>query len=321
MDGIDLVGNLNMDLVIRGFARLPGWGREEIGSDCDLYPSGQAGYTAFALRALGLGVRLAANVGDDDWGGRILGALGAAGVDCAGVERRPGSRTGVTVACVRQDGERAFVSYYGCLMDFDAACLGRAAASLSPEPRVLALCGLNALPNLPLAEVGALFARARRAGGRTALDTGWDPMGWPRTRVAALRGLLREVSVFLPNAEEATALTGLADPAEAARDLAGCGASLVVVKLGPGGSLAFGEGLGPAGARVPAPAARVVDAVGAGDVYNAGFIAGLAEDVDPEGCMALGTAAASLYISRAADRFPSRGEVDLAARAAAKEAP
>lgn len=319
MAGVDLIGNLNMDLVIRGFRRLPQWGREEIGDGCSLFPSGQAGYTAFALRGLGVPVRLAANAGSDDWGELIVRGLETAGADCSGVERRPGARTGITVACVRGDGERAFVSYYGCLMDFDGSALRRTRVSLAVHPDILALCGLNALPNLPIAEVESLFAETRRSGGRTLLDTGWDPLGWGGERVVALRRLLSEVTVFLPNAEEATALTGLEDPLEAARDLVGCGARLVVVKLGPDGSLALGEGTGPEGSRMPALPVAVVDAVGAGDSYNAGFMAAMAGGARLRECMALGTATASIYISRAEGRFPARAEADAAARALLEE--
>jgi sugar/nucleoside kinase (ribokinase family) len=303
--GIDIVGNLNMDLVIRGLPALPAWGQEVIGDDCVLLPSGQAGYTSFALRRLDVPVRLVANVGDDTWGAGIKGALEDAGVDCRGVEARRGSRTGISVACVRGDGERAFVSYYGCLMDFDGDSIRRNEGFI-PSPKLLACCGLSALPNLSPLEVEELFGETRRAGGRTVLDTGWDPMGWKEPRLGELRRLLREVSVFIPNIDEARALTGVWNVDEAAAAILGYGAETVVIKLGSEGSAAYGAGIRES---IPALGVKVFDAVGAGDVYNAGFMWGMLSDDSLRDCMILGSAAATLYISRDRDRFPLGAEV------------
>jgi ribokinase len=307
--GIDIVGNLNMDLVIRGLPRMPAWGQEVIGDDCVLLPSGQAGYTSFALRRLGIPVRLVANVGDDPWGSGIKAALEAVGVDCRGVEARKGSRTGISVACVREDGERAFVSYYGCLMEFDGDAIRRNRGFI-PSPSILAFCGLNTFPKLSPLHVEELFRETRRGGGTTLLDTGWDPLGWKEPHLGELRHLLREVSVFIPNIDEAKAITGCENADEAARALLDHGVGLVVVKLGAQGSLALGAGIRES---IPALSVRVFDAVGAGDVYNAGFMTGMLRGESVRDCMIFGSAAASLYISRDRDRFPLHEEVVRAA--------
>jgi sugar/nucleoside kinase (ribokinase family) len=59
----------------------------------------------------------------------------------------------------------------------------------------------------------------------------------------------------------------------------------------------------------------VLDAVGAGDVYVAGFVFGMLGGMAVPDCMGLGSAAASLYISRERERFPALPEVLAAARA------
>ncbi|MCX7024576.1 MAG: carbohydrate kinase family protein [Spirochaetes bacterium] len=309
MAGIDIIGNLNMDLVIRGLPGMPAWGQEVIGDDCILLPSGQAGYTSFALRRLGIPVRLVANVGDDPWGSSIREALAAAGVDCRGVEARKGSHTGISVACVRDDGERAFVSYYGCLMEFDGDMIRRNRGFI-PSPDILAFCGLNTFPNLSPLHVEEIFRETRLRGGETVLDTGWDPLGWKEPRIGELRHLLSEVSVFIPNIDEAKAITGRESADEAAKALLDYGAGLVVVKLGAQGSMALGAGICES---IPALPVRVFDAVGAGDVYNAGFMTGMLRGDGLRDRMIFGSAAASLYISRDRDRFPSNHEVVRAA--------
>jgi ribokinase len=307
---VAMIGNLNMDLIIRGVPSPPEWGREVIGSGYSLVPAGQAAYSAFALRALGVPVRLVAGVGQDAWGRQILAALSGAGVDCRGVEVLAGTLTGITVALVRPDGERGFVSDYGALHAYGGQMIRRHEALLLGAP-VLAFCGLNTLPALPLEAVRELFRRARSSGARTVLDTGWDPYGWPDGRLEQLKGVLSEVSVFLPNREEAAAITGRDEPEAAAGALRDMGVELAVIKLGPEGSYALG---GSVEASQPALPVKVLDAVGAGDVYAGGFIFGMLRRMPVRDCMALGSAAAGLYVSRAHDRFPVLADVLAAAR-------
>ncbi len=115
---VGIIGNLNVDLVIRQVMCMPAWGTEVIGKNSDLYSSGQAGYASFALSALGLPVNIIANVGADFYGGMIINSLKAAGIDTSSISITEGKKTGITVAIVKPDGERAFVSDYGCLDDF-----------------------------------------------------------------------------------------------------------------------------------------------------------------------------------------------------------
>src|SRR6185295_10055360 len=121
-------------------------------------------------------------------------------------------------------------------------------------------------------------------------DTGWDPH--ERWDVA-----LDAFDVLLPNAEEALRLAGRADGdvEAAARDLARRG-PLVVVKLGADGALAT------TGDEVVRAAAKPVDAVettGAGDSFDAGFLAGRLNGDDLESVLALACACGALSTRRA----------------------
>jgi ribokinase len=108
-----VIGNLCVDLIIRGVSALPHWGQEVIGSSHALMSSGQAGYTAFALGRLGVPTSVVATVGDDLNGKKIIEDLITYSVDTDGVIIVPGGQTGITVAIIREDGERAFVSTLG----------------------------------------------------------------------------------------------------------------------------------------------------------------------------------------------------------------
>lgn len=307
---ICIVGNLNIDLIIRNVPGMPAWGQEVLGSDRLQACSGQAGYLAFALRRLGVPTTLIANLGDDLDGRQILDELTSFGVDLSGVEVTPNGRTGITVAIVRADGERAFVSDLGCLADFSEQMIQHN-WGLVNDAAVVCLVGLFCLPGLTLPAAARQMARAQEAGKIIMLDTGWDPANWPAATLGEMRGLLKHVSLFMPNWDEARAITGAATVEEAGQVLCTMGPETVVIKCGDLGSYARqGERCFWSPPRV----VRVQDAVGAGDVFNAGFLYALQQGWPLEACLAVGNSAASLYISATSDRFPQLAEVIAAAR-------
>jgi sugar/nucleoside kinase (ribokinase family) len=211
----------------------------------------------------------------------------------------------LTVAAVRPDGERAFVSDFAGLNHADEKVIERRWPRID-RAQTVCLLGIFSWPGLSLTRTAALFRRMRQAGKATMLDTGWDPGGWNPKTQDALRVLLAETTIFMPNLDEAAAITGSSDPVEAARRLALLGPELVVVKLGNQGSLALSAGRIIRQEAVPVD---VVDTVGAGDVFNAGFLHARERGEPLERCLRFGAATAAIYISRGRDRFPSAEEV------------
>ncbi len=136
-------------------------------------------------------------------------------------------------------------------------------------------------PGLP-----GLFARARSAGLTTSLDTNWDPSGDWR----GFDKLLPLVDVFLPNQNEALAISGASTLEDALHTLAQkCPA--VAVKCGSQGAYASQAGISAA---APALALQVVDTVGAGDNFDAGFLYGWLNGWSLEKTLRLATACGSL---------------------------
>jgi sugar/nucleoside kinase (ribokinase family) len=128
-------------------------------------------------------------------------------------------------------------------------------------------------PGLP-----ALFQRAHSLGLTTSLDTNYDPSEQWR----GFDELLAATNVFLPNEAEAKSLTGAASAEESAiklkRALSGVEGSrteMVAIKLGAQGAL----GASPSqSVRVDSIPVKVVDTVGAGDSFDAGFLYGYLND-------------------------------------------
>ena len=299
-----IVGNLTIDVIFRGITQMPEWGQEVL---CDVRTeavAGQAGGMAFACAKLGVRTEVVADVGEDTAGERIRRELGAAGVGIGGVTTVPGGTTPTTVALVRPDGERAFLSDLGRLRPIDAGMM------LQRWPReltssVVALVGTFNLPELDLHSAAELFAQVRRSGALTVFDPGWDPSDWSRDTVEGVRSVLAETDLFLPNLDEARALADRLDVGSVLSAISDVCPGVVVVKGGDAGSyLAVDDQV----VVVQSLPTKVDNAVGAGDVYDAGVIAGFLRGDDVLSSMSLATAAASLYVARRTDRFPTYEE-------------
>jgi sugar/nucleoside kinase (ribokinase family) len=300
-----VIGNLNVDLIMRGLDELPLWGQEVSATGRVEVSSGQAGYLAMALARLGVSVTVIGNVGADESGARLLVDLSQAGAWTDDVERSVTAATGLSVALVRCDGERAFVSEFGCLREFDEAMVRRHAGAFA-RARIVCFVGVFNLPSFGLDATTQLAAEARERGQVVMVDTGWDPHGWPPATVAAARELVAATDLLLVSDAESQALTGLADVREAASVLADWGAATVVIKCGSRG--AHGRDARVV-CDVPAMSTTVSDTVGAGDTFNAGLLVGCLESRNIVESIALGNAAAGLYCSREHARFPLANEV------------
>lgn len=144
---ICVIGNLNIDFVIRNVPKIPEWGQEVMGLGSDQFSSGQAGYLSMALARLGIPTSLIGNVGDDFHGRQILAELEAYGVSVEGVSCMGGAKTGISVAIVRADGERAFITDLGCLRVFSQKMVD-AHWNLVENASIVCLVGLFCTPGL-----------------------------------------------------------------------------------------------------------------------------------------------------------------------------
>jgi sugar/nucleoside kinase (ribokinase family) len=116
----------------------------------------------------------------------------------------------------------------------------------------------------------SLFRRAHGLGLSTSLDPNYDPS----ERWAGFDELLARTAIFLPNQQEALSLTRTTAIADAARKLARQ-TGVAAIKLGAAGALAA---QGDALVRASSIPVQVVDTVGAGDSFDAGFIYGYLHD-------------------------------------------
>ncbi len=300
MSRVTVIGGVQVDVVITPVGELPAPGESLHVEQMSFRVGGAAANAALALAEVGLPARLLGCVGDDHLGRWLTEQLAPLALD-GELHVLPGQATGLTVACEAPARDRTFLTYLGVNAAWQPAMLPDDA---SAAENVL-VCDYFCAPQLRGEATRELLAAARAQGGRTFFDTAWDAGGWPVATREEVLALLPHVDVFLPNEAEARALSGEAGPIErAASRLQQAGGGWVVVKLGARGSYACG----PEGQelRSQATPVRVVDSTGAGDAFNAGLIAALAEGSGWPEALRAGSDLAGRILARApGERQPS----------------
>ncbi|NUM48170.1 MAG: sugar kinase [Anaerolineales bacterium] len=276
-----VAGEINPDLILSGDV-VPVFGQVEKLVDTAALTVGSSS-VIFACGAARLGLRVAfvGVCGDDVFGRFMLEEMDKRGVDISHVIRIPGGQTGLTVI-LNTGADRAMLTHAGLIASLRADQLPDELLSQARHLHVASYFLQTALqPGLP-----DLFRRARALGLTTSLDTNWDPA----EQWTGVRELLPLTSVFLPNHTEARALTGETDPRAAASALASAGGT-VAVKLGADGALGV---QGDQVMQVSSIPVRVVDTVGAGDTFDAGFVYGFLQGWELETCLRLGAVCGAL---------------------------
>ncbi|HEY5386932.1 MAG TPA: sugar kinase [Thermoleophilia bacterium] len=282
-----VVGDVNPDVVVHGAPATLAYGQaEQLAQGGALTVGGSAGITACAAARLGLRTALAGVVGDDAGGRFMIDELARRGVDVGAVAIRADLATGLTVALARED-DRAIVTFPGCISALEAEMIDPALVAVA---RHVHASSFFLQPRLAPGLRG-LFQAAQSSGATTSLDLNWDPA---QTWDGGLADVLPAVDVLFVNATEAAAVSGAGDPSVAAAVLAARG-PLPVVKLGAAGALAHD---GCRLVHVSAPAVTVVDTVGAGDTFDAGFLCARLQGWDVSRSLALGVACGSLSARR-----------------------
>lgn len=293
-----VLGELNADLILRGDVE-PAWGQtEKLIDDATLTLGSSSAIFACGIARLGLSVAFAGIVGDDLVGHFCREQLAAQWIDTSGVVIDRTQRTGMTIILQRHD-DRAMLTLPGAI------------AALTPEqvkPALLAVAKhihvgsyyLQAAlqPGLP-----ELFAAARKRGATTSLDTNWDASGhW-----AGLGAIFGATDIFLPNETEACKIAGTDDWGKALDWLA-ARVPTVAIKRGADGAVAA---RGAERAEAVPPRVNVIDAVGAGDSFDAGFVYGFFQGWSLERTLRLAVACGALS-TRAAGGTPGQATLDEA---------
>jgi sugar/nucleoside kinase (ribokinase family) len=298
-----VVGDINPDVVVRGAPRELAFGQaEQLAEGAALGLGGSAAITACGAARLGLRTAIVGAVGDDAAGRLALDELARRGVDDSAVRVVQETASGLSVH-ILSGTDRAMITSRGTLDELEASAVS---PGLVTSARHVHAASFYLQPRLAPGLRG-LFEAAHAAGATTSLDLNWDPAErWQ----GGLAELLPVVDILFVNSAEAAGVSGASDPTVAATVLAARG-PLPVVKLGAAGALAHD---GCRLVHVDAPAVDVVDTVGAGDSFDAGFLCGRLSGWTVSRSLALGVVCGSLS-TRAAGGVgaqPARAEAEAA---------
>ena len=275
------VGILVADHLCAPIRRMPAAGELMMTDHLLLNIGGCASNAAMDLVRLGVRVAVAGCVGEDSFGQFVIDTLHKEGVDTQSIRRLPGVETSGTLIINVEGEDRRFIHTFGANGRMTAADIPRERIR---QAKVFYVGGYLLMPALEQDGVAELFREARAAGVITVLDVvlpgGIDY--WKQ-----LERLLPETDVFLPNTDEAALITGKHDPREQALQFHAAGCRTAVVTCGGSGTILVSDGL-----RLQADSFKVpfVGGTGAGDAFDAGYIAGLLQGADPRTCLAWGSA-------------------------------
>lgn len=265
-----VAGEINPDLILSGNVE-PAFEQVEqlvdsavltIGSSSVIFGCGAA--------RLGLKVAFIGKCGDDLFGHFMLGEMQNRGIDISHVITVPGRATGLSVI-LNRGIDRAILTHPGLMQDLQATDIPDDLLRQARHLHVASYFLQTALQS----ELPSLFQRACDLGLTTSLDTNYDPS----EQWHGFDQLLAVTNIFLPNESEACSLTGTASVDQAATRLSEKVETLAV-KLGARGALGVSRSPHLTGGkpsqtdRVTSIPVNVIDTVGAGDSFDAGFIFG-----------------------------------------------
>lgn len=281
--------------------RQPHMGETIMGHGFALGPGGKGSNQAVAAGMAGAPTGLITKLGRDPFADMALATWKKAGVTSLATQHDD-SYTGAAYIFVdHATGDNAII-----------VCPG-VAATIGPsdiDRHMLAIQDCNVFMTQleqPLDAAEYALNCAKKAGAITILN--------PAPAADLPASMIAVCDYITPNESEAEALTGIAvhtpqDAIAAARALLDKGAGSAIVTLGENGCL-YHDGSSPV--HIPAlSAGPVVETTGAGDAFNGGLAAGLAEGMAPLDAIRFGTATAAISVTRqgTAPSMPSRMEIE-----------
>jgi len=284
MGQITVIGSLNMDMTVNT-PRMPGIGETILGSGFQTVPGGKGANQAVAIARLGGTVSMAGCIGDDSFGQALIQNLAANGVDTSGIDRVPGSPTGVAVITVC-GGDNTIIVDPGANGQMQPDRVD-ALESLISESEMLVL-----QLEIPLEGAKRAMELAKKHRVKVLLN--------PAPAVPLKKEILELADIITPNESECEILTGMpirsvGDAEKAAMELKRLGANTVIVTLGENGAILLDQ---RKFLHVPARKVQAVDTTAAGDSFTGALAYAVTKGMPLEESVHFAGIAASITVTR-----------------------
>ncbi|WP_026875650.1 sugar kinase [Jiangella gansuensis] len=294
-------------MALMAAAEVGGWSHHR---DLKLSVAGAELNVAVGARRLGAAATWISRVGADGFGELMLRELRAEGVTAVAAvdDTRP---TGLMVK-ERPTSQRTHVRYYRAGSAASAMTAFDVPVDVVAQASVLHVTGITpALGPGPASAVQLAIDTARRHGTTVSLDVNYRSALWSRADAgAALEPLVRKADVVFAGPEEAALIVPDGEPEQLARALSDLGPKQVVIKLGGDGAVSLVDGVARVTQAVPV---TVVDTVGAGDAFVAGYLAELMDGAEAGQRLSTAAAAGALACTVLGDWEGLPTRADLAA--------
>jgi sugar/nucleoside kinase (ribokinase family) len=271
MADVVCLGILVADCVGKPIESMPERGKLALVDSMELHIGGCASNTGTALAKIGVDAAIIGKVGNDGFGDFMVNELSKYGADCSGIVRDEVTHTSATMVMVDSKGERTFIHYIGAnatLTEQDVDW------NVVKNGKILHVAGTFLMPAFDGQPTANVLKKAKELGVITSLDTCWDSRGnWMKL----LEPCLPYVDYAVPSIEEARMCTGKQDPSDVADVFMSKGVKTVALKMGDQGCYIKNKDIE---LRIPIYKVDAIDAVGAGDAFAAGFLAGIVNGWD-----------------------------------------
>ena len=276
-------GDICVDLIISGNNVVPEFGqKEKLVEDYSLEMGGSCTIFACQTAKLGLKTVVAGKVGNDRFGEVVTGTLAEAGVALDYIKKDNSLKTGISVA-LNTGNDRAILTYSGTIDSMEPEDVDY---ELLKSVRHLHIGSYFLMKKLQPCYMDIIQA-VKKNGGTISLDTNWDPEEkWD----SGVMDVIKLVDIIFPNENEAMAIMK-EDSAQKALDRLKQLVPIVAVKMGAEGAVTHFSGN-----TIKTPAIEVdkIDAVGAGDSFDGGFLYGFLNGKSIEECARIGCICGSL---------------------------
>ncbi len=308
MKSFDIIalGELNADLILNRIDGMPVVGKEIFAHDMLVTLGSSTAIFAANAASLGARVGFVGMIGQDDFGRLVRKSLDAKNVGTEYLIETDKCPTGATIV-LSYGEDRANVTFQGTmdLMGFDD--IDKSVFDSTKHIHISSIFMQAALKR----DLVKVLEYAREKGVTVSLDTQWDPAEkWDLD----LEKVLPYITVFMPNETELMLLTGAGTLKEAVEKVKPHIGGALVVKCGNKGSILVKKD----GSEAMLPSflnTEVVDATGAGDSFNAGFIHMLTRGASLEECQKFGnlTGAINTTAAGGTGAFSSKENIEKTA--------
>lgn len=283
-----VVGELNVDIILNEIGSLPVIGKEIMAGSMSVTLGSSSAIFASNLSSMGCRVAFIGKVGTDNFADVVLSSLEGKNVDTSHIIKSGTLSTGATIV-LNFDQDRANVTYAGAMNDLRLEDID---FDFLADARHMHFANCFMQPGIRK-DLTRLFMKAKELGLSTSLDTQWDPEEkWD----LPLEELLPHVDIFLPNLAEFKNLSRSKSVEEGIKKLKDF-SNYIIIKNGSEGALGWN------GRELINQHAfkndRVVDCVGAGDSFDAGYIKDFLLGYTMEKCLETGSLAGAINTTRA----------------------